>query len=355
MVNTPQVRLDNITKSFGTTQIVRGVDISIDRGEIIALLGPSGCGKTTLLRCISGLEQPTSGEISIGPKKVFSSEEVINEPPEQRKIGLVFQSYALWPHMTVAQNIAYGLHIKGVRKAESAQRVEKILATVGLSGLADRYPSTLSGGQQQRVAVARSLVVENDVILFDEPLSNLDLKLREEMRFELRQLINRIGVTAIFVTHDQSEAMVLADRICLMHGGKLLQVGTPRSVYDEPETRFAMDFLGAANFIEGHFIDDQTLRISSGSTLRIRGRKDQATLVGIRPEKILIEPVGSTSQNALNACITDSVFLGGTTLYRVEAEGLKLQVASPDPDLAPGSDVTAVLPPQHLLSLKDEA
>ncbi|OWT60086.1 hypothetical protein CEY11_10440 [Candidimonas nitroreducens] len=355
MVNVPQVRLDNITKSFGATQIVRGVDIAIDRGEIIALLGPSGCGKTTLLRCIAGLEQPTGGEISIGPKKVFSSSEFINEPPEQRKIGLVFQSYALWPHMTVAQNVAYGLHLKKIRKSEAEAKVQKILSTVGLSGLSDRFPSTLSGGQQQRVAVARSLVVENDVILFDEPLSNLDLKLREEMRFELRQLINRLGLTAIFVTHDQSEAMVLADRICLMHGGKLLQTGTPRSVYDEPETRFAMNFLGAANFIDCSFVDDRTIRIPSGTILQIRGRKNQAPLVGIRPEKIRIEPEGSESPNALKGRITDSVFLGGTTLYRVEAEGLDLQVASPDPDHVKGSGIAVVLPPQFLLSLQEGA
>jgi ABC-type Fe3+/spermidine/putrescine transport system ATPase subunit len=351
MVASVQVQLDGVTKQFNAWQALRGIDFAIGSGEIVALLGPSGCGKTTLLRCIAGLEQPTSGTIRIGGSIVFSNAPAVNMPPEKRRIGLVFQSYALWPHLSVAENVAYGLHVKKQGKSEIAERVGKILATVGLAGVADRLPSTLSGGQQQRVALARSLVVEADVILFDEPLSNLDLKLREEMRFELRRLINRVGVTAIFVTHDQSEAMVLADRICLMQAGQLVQTGSPREIYDRPNTRFAMDFLGSSNFFPQDALGEGRLSLPNGEMLEVAPGQGNA-VIGIRPEKIRIESPDSTGTNVLQGRISDSAFLGSSTIYGVEACGMRLQVFSVDPDHAVGEAVALRLPPEWLLRLQ---
>lgn len=352
MVTSHQVTIGAVSKSFGAFHALKSINLKIGKGEIIALLGPSGCGKTTLLRCIAGLEQPTSGEIAIDGKLVYSGTDGLSEPPENRKIGLVFQSYALWPHMTVAENVGYGLKMLRVPKDEARARVDKILDTVGLSGFGDRHPSTMSGGQQQRVALARSLVVEAAVILFDEPLSNLDLKLREEMRFELRQLINRIGVTAIFVTHDQSEAMVLADRICLMRSGEIIQTGTPREVYNEPQTRFAMDFLGSANFLEGN-ITKTGITLKDGQTLDIHDYVEGATIVGIRPEKIRLHPSGTSQPNTVEGTIVDTVFLGLNTTYLVDIGTTKLQVSSVDAPYATGGKVALEMPRQELRALVD--
>lgn len=352
MVKSKQVEITDMVKSFGAFHALKSVNLGIDKGEIIALLGPSGCGKTTLLRCIAGLEQPTSGKIAIDGKLVFSGADNLSEPPEKRKIGLVFQSYALWPHMTVAENVGYGLKMLGVPKAQAQERVAKILDTVGLAGFGDRHPSTMSGGQQQRVALARSLVVEASVILFDEPLSNLDLKLREEMRFELRQLINRIGVTAIFVTHDQSEAMVLADRICLMRSGEIIQTGTPREVYNHPETRFAMDFLGSANFIEGD-VSGGGITLRDGKKLQVAQGAEDCNVVGIRPEKIKLLAQGARASNRVEGTIIDTVFLGISTTYLVDIGSTKLQVSSVEAPFSTGDNVVLDLPPQDLKALID--
>ncbi|MBI4082872.1 MAG: ABC transporter ATP-binding protein [Candidatus Lambdaproteobacteria bacterium] len=357
------VVIAGLRKSFDGHLAVDGIDLRVKAGEIVALLGPSGCGKTTTLRCIAGLEAPTSGTITIGGRTVYSSQQGIVEPPERRGIGLVFQSYALWPHLTVRENVAYGLRVKRLPRAEIDARVSRILATVGLEQLHARYPGTLSGGQQQRVALARSLVVEAAVLLFDEPLSNLDLKLREEMRHELRQLVKRLGLTAVFVTHDQTEAMVIADRIALMHNGRILQEGPPRAVYEYPTTRFAMAFLGDANFLAAVPAGEQEGRavvaLANGQHLHSAsplacGRPGQPLTLAIRPEKVEIAGQAPSGENVLAGSVTEAVFLGNLTLYVVDCAGLPLRVQSAQTDFRPDDRVWLRLPPEWLLALAEE-
>ena len=248
-----KVSLHNITKRFGTTPVVNAVTLDIADGELFFLLGPSGCGKTTLLRTIAGFYLPDTGTLKFGDR------DVTNLPPNQRNTGMVFQNYALWPHMTVAGNVAYGLDVRKIPADEKAQRVKAALAAVRMDEFAERPATLLSGGQQQRVALARALVVNPDVLLLDEPLSNLDAKLRLEMREEIRRLHKETGLTTIYVTHDQAEALSLADRVAVMNLGRIEQVGTPRELYRTPTNEFVRDFLGAANFVEGH-----VTRIESG-------------------------------------------------------------------------------------------
>jgi iron(III) transport system ATP-binding protein len=247
------IRVKDLEKSFagargGEVRALRGVSFEVGKGELFTLLGPSGCGKTTTLRCIAGLEQPLSGEIHIDDKPVFSAADGTFIPPERRNIGMVFQSYAIWPHMTVFQNVAYPL-AKEARRAEIGERVARILDRLSLGALADRWAPNLSGGQQQRVALARALVAQPQVLLLDEPLSNLDAKLREQMRFELKALQESFGITTVYVTHDQEEALALSDRIGLMHEGALLEVGAPADLYLRPAHRITADFLGTSNFV----------------------------------------------------------------------------------------------------------
>lgn len=248
--NAKSVRLDSLTKVFigpGNQQVVAAdnVSLTINPGDLVTFLGPSGCGKTTTLRMVAGFENPTSGRVFIGGRDVTSL------PPNERDTAMVFQSYALFPHMTVGENVAYGLRFRNVSKEEKEERVRRIMELVGLSGFESRQPGQLSGGQQQRVALARSLVVEPQVLLFDEPLSNLDAKLREQMREEIRRIQTELSITAIYVTHDQSEAMAMSDRIVVMNHGRIEQEGTPREVYSEPGSKFVADFIGRVNFLPG--------------------------------------------------------------------------------------------------------
>jgi iron(III) transport system ATP-binding protein len=247
--------IDSLKVRLGGLDILKGVSLNVEQGQIVALLGPSGSGKTTLLRSVAGLEDPHSGRISIGPDILFDDAKAINLPPERRGLGLVFQSYALWPHKTVFDNIAYPLKLRGIEGAEIATRVAKALQSIGIGHLGTRYPHELSGGQQQRVALARALVYEPPVILLDEPLSNLDAKLREEARAWLRQLITELGLSALCVTHDQVEALALADRILLLNGGVIEQEGTPESMYASPQTLFAAEFMGSNNRVEGRIAE----------------------------------------------------------------------------------------------------
>lgn len=244
-----KIRLNNITKSYGNKTVIQPVSITIDSGSFTTLLGPSGCGKTTLLRMLSGLETPDSGEIFFDDRCVFSSEKSINIPPEKRGLGFVFQDFALWPHMTVFENVAFGL--RASRRTENLdEKVKNALRAVRLEEFAARYPSQLSGGQQQRVAFARAIVIEPECILFDEPLSALDALLREEMRTELKELISRLGITAVFVTHDQTEAMSMSDKIAVLDGGVIRQYASPEEIYSKPATPFVAKFIGSSNWVD---------------------------------------------------------------------------------------------------------
>ena len=243
-----ELEVKELYKSYDGVAAVRGVSFSVQPGEWVALLGPSGCGKTTTLRCVAGLEEVSDGQILLDGNVIASRDRFV--PPQRREVNMVFQSYAIWPHMTVFENVAYGLKVRHVDKAQIKRRVEEALSVVQLAALGDRPSSQLSGGQQQRVAVARALVTEPRLLLFDEPLSNLDAKLRNHMRFELMEVRERLEQTALYVTHDQAEAMVVADRIVLMNQGEIVQEGSPREIYETPETRFAAEFIGVANFLD---------------------------------------------------------------------------------------------------------
>lgn len=245
------IEVDDLVVKYGEAVAVDGVSFRVRRGEHLTLLGPSGCGKTTSLRAIAGLEQPTAGEIRIDGRAVYSSSRKINLPPERRELSMVFQSYAIWPHMTVAENVAYGLTLRKTPRDEVRRRVDEVLGMVRLGGLGDRPASRLSGGQQQRVALARSIAFNPKALLLDEPLSNLDAKLRAQMRVELRELQQAINVTSIYVTHDQEEALAISDRIIVMNGGTIEQEGSPGDIYDRPRTRFVADFIGASNIVLG--------------------------------------------------------------------------------------------------------
>ncbi|MEO1200467.1 MAG: sn-glycerol-3-phosphate ABC transporter ATP-binding protein UgpC [Pseudomonadota bacterium] len=289
-----KVVLDRITKNFGKTEVVRGISAVIEDGAFVVILGPSGCGKSTVLRMIAGLETICSGRIDIGDRRVDDL------PPKDRGCAMVFQNYALYPHMTVRGNLAYGLRIAGLSRADRERRIDEAARLLELDGLLDRKPSQLSGGQRQRVAIGRAIVREPDVFLFDEPLSNLDAKLRTAMRTELRQLHDRIGVTSIFVTHDQTEAMTLADRIIVLNGGVIEQIGTPQEIYRHPETRFVAEFIGSPpmNLLDGEVLADPLRFVSrNGLSIGLPERfagfagTDSVTL-GIRPEDIALNTDG---------------------------------------------------------------
>jgi spermidine/putrescine ABC transporter ATP-binding subunit len=287
MDSMPPLHLERIVKKYGKVKAVDDLSLEVREGELLTLLGPSGCGKTTVLRCVSGFVKPDSGDIYLGDRKITEI------PPQKRGIGLVFQNYALWPHMTVFQNLAFGLQIKKLSKIEIRQKVERALSLVQLEGFGDRYPRQLSGGQQQRVALSRALVLEPDILLLDEPLSNLDALLREQMRFEIAQIHKQAGITTIYVTHDQTEAMVISDRIVVLEKGRIMQVGTPLEIYSKPANKFVAGFMGTTNFIYGKVIsfdkDYAEVTTDDGVTLTGRGRelkKGDEVDVAIRPESI---------------------------------------------------------------------
>ena len=318
----PIVYLENLVKKFSDVVALDNVNLRTKNGEILTLLGPSGCGKTTALRCIAGFLKPDQGDIYLG------DERVTDLPPEKREIGMVFQSYALWPHMTLFDNLAFGLRIRHLPKTEIERKVSEALEMVRLSGLERRYPRQLSGGQQQRVALARALVIEPRVLLLDEPLSNLDAKLREEMRFEIKELQRRLGITTIYVTHDQAEALVLSDRISIMSQGKIMQVGPPNEVYDHPANKFVAGFIGLTNFMDGiveNFEPEKNeAKVTTKDGLVIYAyakniTKGQKVTVSIRPERIrLIEPGAEEGKNIFEGLVLKLAYLGSIVDYRIQ-------------------------------------
>jgi iron(III) transport system ATP-binding protein len=327
-------------------------DLSLDiaDGQFVTLLGPSGCGKTTTLRLIAGFIAPDAGTIHADDRLVSSPERVV--PPEERGMGMVFQNYAVWPHKTVFENIAFGLKLRKVPAREARMRVENALALVNLTGLQDRLPSELSGGQQQRVALARSLVVEPQILLLDEPLSNLDAKLRERMRVELKQLQRRTGITFVYVTHDQAEALALSDRIAVIHGGRLVQVGTPREVYSRPASRVVADFMGLVNLLPASVVaaENGRTRLSIGAGWTIEAdmgtalRPGQAVEVAIRPESIRLEPAARAERPGLVGKVSESTFLGNIVDYQVDlGDGTALRVQTHPLEQFAVGDAVAVL------------
>jgi len=312
------VRLEDINLSFGKTQVLKGIDLQIEAGEFFAFLGPSGCGKTTLLRLIAGFESAQTGRVIIGGK------EVSYLPPWRRNLGMVFQSYALWPHMTVRKNVAFGLEERRLPRHRIRERVDQALELVGLLDLARRRPSQLSGGQQQRVALARTIVIEPQVLLLDEPLSNLDAKLRVQMRRELLQLQRKLSVTTIFVTHDQEEANTTADRIAVINDGIVQQIGTPMALYDRPANLFVANFLGVANVIKGKMMEDNgrlMFHSSDGAVfIPLAGGAEGPRSIVFRPQNVTIRPAETAPMpgtTQLAGTIEHKEFLGGVVRYRV--------------------------------------
>ncbi|MBI3893003.1 MAG: ABC transporter ATP-binding protein [Candidatus Wallbacteria bacterium] len=327
------LELRSLNRAYGPQLVVEGFEQRIASGEFVSFLGPSGCGKTTTLRMVAGLDEPTAGEISIGKRVVSAPARGVFVPPEERRLGMVFQTYALWPHMTVGENVAYPLKLRGMGRSERDARASRMLELVHLGGLDLRHPHQLSGGQQQRVALARALVMEPEVLLLDEPLSNLDAQLREELRFEIKDLQRRLGVTVVFVTHDQSEAMAMSDRIVVMKQGRIRQAGPPREIYARPADLFVACFLGAANVLEGVVESSEAGRcrvrlqaLPGAPVLACRGEPPAGRTadVVLRPEGLRPAPSG-----ALAGRVERVTFLGDRVDCRVACGPAMLRVSLP--------------------------
>jgi len=351
------IALKEVTKRFGTTLAVDRVSLDIGDGELFTLLGPSGCGKTTLLRLLAGFYPVDGGEIYFGRRRIDDL------PPYERNIGMVFQNYALWPHMTVRGNVTYGLRLRKLSAADIERRFADGLAKVNLTGLEGRYPGQLSGGQQQRVALARALVLNPDILLLDEPLSNLDAKIRVQVRSEIRTLQRDLGITTVYVTHDQEEALSLSDRVAVMRDGRVQQVATPKTLYEQPANRFVADFVGTNNFIAGvykeHAGEEAVVETALGP---LRARRAAGMPAGarcvlaVRPENLSL---AAASGNLVDGRVRLSAYLGSTLRYEIEtAPGLILKADVRDPwhhdALPPGHPVRVGFPASVALMLRDE-
>jgi len=358
------VSLHGLTKKFTDMAAVDDLQLDIGDGEFVSLLGPSGCGKTTTLRLIAGFLQPDAGQIKVGHEVVSSASMVL--PPERRSMSMIFQSYAVWPHMTVAENVAYGLKFKKMSRSEADQKVDRFLGLVRLEGLKDRYPGELSGGQQQRVALARALVVEPRILLMDEPLSNLDANLREEMRFEIRRLHEELAITTVYVTHDQAEAMATSDRIAVLNKGRMVQVGSPAEIFDRPRTRFVAEFVGKANILAGRLDGGNKLALADGLQIHVSGDADAPShgeaAVCLRPHNVVLTHDETAARefkdrgfNLFPGIIRRHIYFGDAIDYSVE---LSLQrtlrvIAPPSQRYDSGEQVYAAAHPDHCVLVKE--
>jgi ABC-type Fe3+/spermidine/putrescine transport system ATPase subunit len=349
-VSTTRIEVTDLVVRYGDAVAVNGVSFTVGRGEHLTLLGPSGCGKTTTLRAIAGLEQPTAGSIRIDGQAMYDSAARRNIPAEQRGVSMVFQSYAVWPHMTVFDNVAYGLRVRKQSAADIKAAVERALDLVQMRHLADRAASKLSGGQQQRVALARAIAFSPTVVLFDEPLSNLDAKLRAEMRVELRELQRRLDITSVYVTHDQEEALAISDRVIVMNVGVIEQIGTPQAIYDRPSSRFVADFVGSANLIKGKVTGPNTFEADGGAILKTVGAASGSE-VAVRTA--YIDVVAKPGDNQLPGTVRQRMFHGDFVQYIVECTCGRLIVRRPPVNLLEeGAPVTLSFSPEHTVLLQ---
>ena len=356
------LKVNNLSKSFGKVKAVREVTFEATEGKVLSLLGPSGCGKTTTLRCIAGFENPDRGEIYLDDRKITSI------PPEKRGIGMVFQNYALWPHMTVYGNLAFGLQIRKVPKPEIDKRIKKVLSMVQLEGYENRYPRQMSGGQQQRIAMARALVFEPEIMLLDEPLSNLDAQLREEMRFEFTELQRKLGITAVYVTHDQAEALVISDKIVILDQGKIVQSGSPKDIYSNPKNKFVAGFIAVTSFINGR-IDSFTeekkkVIVKTDDGLVIHGFNNsfdigQKVSVAMRMNVIkFIQDENKNDKNTVNMFrgkIIQSSYLGNIIDYKIKVGNWEVRTNSDAKyNFKIGEEVTFYLSPEDIIVTREE-
>jgi iron(III) transport system ATP-binding protein len=352
----PAVVIQNLEKRFGSFRAVDDLSLEAPEGKILTLLGPSGCGKSTTLRCLAGLERPDAGEIRFNGEVVFSKAQGIFVPPERRQIGMVFQSYAIWPHMTVFENVAYPLRVRRAPRDAIERQVREALRLVGLEGLAQRPAPHLSGGQQQRVALARALVYEPKILLLDEPLSNLDAKVREQVREEVKDLQRQLGITTLYVTHDQLEAISLSDEVVIMNAGKIVERGNPRDLYLRPRAKFTCDFLGSVGYIPGRVARQSAAGVwveTASGTLFVNNvppiRDGASVLVGIRAEHAVLSrrrPGGE--ENILEGQVKTALFEGQTVRCRIAVGEHMLPVSIPEM-VEPGETVYLVLPPHRCL------
>lgn len=365
MGNHAKLLLDGLERSYGQVQAVRGLDLRVQEGQLVSLLGSSGCGKTTTLRMVAGLDAPTRGRIVVDGKTLSDEKDVV--PPERRGMGMVFQSYAVWPHMTVFENVAFGLRLRRRGAAELRKKVDEVLGLVNMTAYASRYPTQLSGGQQQRVSLARAIATEPAILLLDEPLSNLDALLREKMRFEIRALQQRLGITAIYVTHSQEEALVLSDVVATMHDGRIVQAGPPEELYRRPHTRFVAAFIGLANILDvsvrARLPDGRrAVEPPGGACIDVPASPGSAVAgrahMMIRPEAIRIMPAGSTPGGdcLLRGRVESVTFTGSRVDYFVAVRGADEPVrvqTTPPVAAAPGVEVALAFSPEDCMLLDD--